>query len=114
MLPYQYSEGMWYQVVDKQEHPGNYLEASGTLMLAYAILKGARLGYVPKKYAVYGIRAFNGTIGRYLREEEGEVRLGGICRSAGLGKKPESGQMRDGSLAYLSLKNRSWIIMVMV
>ncbi|WP_307606848.1 glycoside hydrolase family 105 protein [Paenibacillus sp. V4I9] len=100
MLPYQHSEGMWYQVVDKKEHPGNYLEASGTLMLAYAILKSARLGYLPKEYAEYGIQAFNGTIARYLREEEGEVLLGGICRSAGLGKKPETGQMRDGSLAY--------------
>ncbi|MDQ8734767.1 glycoside hydrolase family 88 protein [Paenibacillus sp. LHD-38] len=100
MLPYRHNEGMWYQVVDRADHPDNYLESSGTLMLAYAILKGARLGYVPEEYAVYGLQAFNGTIARYLREEAGEVLLGGICRSAGLGKKPETGEVRDGSLEY--------------
>lgn len=100
MLPYQQREGMWFQVVDRIEHPGNYLETSGTLMLAYAILKGVRLGYLPKEYATYGKQAFDGTISIYLREEEGEVLLGGICRSAGLGTKPENGQIRDGSLEY--------------
>ncbi|XEC94890.1 glycoside hydrolase family 105 protein [Paenibacillus tarimensis] len=100
MLPHRHEEGMWYQVVDMPDYPGNYLETSGTLMLAYAILKATRLAFMPQEYTAYGIQAFNGTIARYLREEDGEVRLGGICRSAGLGVKPESGQVRDGSIAY--------------
>ncbi|WP_248930680.1 glycoside hydrolase family 88/105 protein [Paenibacillus hamazuiensis] len=100
MLPYRHSDGMWYQVVDRGDFAGNYLETSGTLMLAYSILKSTRLGYLPKEYEPYGIQSFQGTIDRYLREEAGEVLLGGICRSAGLGKKPETGQMRDGSLEY--------------
>ncbi|TBL71162.1 glycoside hydrolase family 88/105 protein [Paenibacillus thalictri] len=106
MLPYRHRDGMWYQVVDHGDDPGNYLETSGTLMLVYAILKSARLGYVPKEYATYGIQSFEGTIARYLREENGEVLLGGICRSAGLGKKPESGEMRDGSLEYYFLQEK--------
>jgi unsaturated rhamnogalacturonyl hydrolase len=100
MLPYRHSSGMWYQVVDRADYEGNYLETSGTLMLAYSIMKAARLGYLPQEYAEYGVQSFDGTIARYLREEADEVRLGGICRSAGLGKKPESGEMRDGSLEY--------------
>ena len=100
MLPHRHSSGMWYQVVDEPNVPGNYLESSGTLMLAYSILKGVRLGYLSSEYRPYGVDAFNGTIDRYLREEEGEVLLGGICRSAGLGRKPETGEMRDGSLVY--------------
>ncbi|MFB5681240.1 glycoside hydrolase family 105 protein [Paenibacillus terreus] len=100
MLPHQHSEGMWYQVVDQGARAGNYLETSGTLMLAYAILKGARLGYLPQAYAVYGQKAFDGTISRYMREEGGEVLLGGICRSAGLGRKPETGELRDGTYEY--------------
>ncbi|MFE5317709.1 glycoside hydrolase family 105 protein [Paenibacillus sp. NPDC056579] len=100
MLPYQQPGGMWFQVVDRTEHPDNYLESSGTLMMAYAMMKGVRLGYLPQEYLVYGRRAYEGTISTYLREEEGMVLLGGICRSAGLGKKPENGQMRDGSLEY--------------
>lgn len=100
MQEYQHKEGMWYQIVDRCDHPGNYLESSGTLMMAYAILKGVRLGCIPKEAAGIGLRAFNGTIERYLREEGGEILLGGICRSAGLGKKPETGWVRDGSVQY--------------
>ncbi|MNR02275.1 Unsaturated rhamnogalacturonyl hydrolase YteR [compost metagenome] len=100
MLPYQHSGGMWYQVVDMGDRLGNYLESSGTLMIAYALLKGSRLGYLAKEYADYGKSAFNGTIQQYLREENGEVLLGGICRSAGLGKNPDTGKVRDGSFKY--------------
>ncbi|MBD2867272.1 glycoside hydrolase family 88/105 protein [Paenibacillus arenilitoris] len=100
MLPHRHSSGMWHQVVDRADAPGNYLESSGTLMLAYALLKGVRLGYLSSDYRQYGVEAFEGTLARYLREEAGEVLLGGICRSAGLGKKPETGEMRDGSLNY--------------
>lgn len=106
MLRYRHPEGMWYQVVDQPEYSHNYLETSGTLMMAYAILKAARLGFLPKEYAQQGVCSFDGTISRYLREEDGEVLLGGICRSAGLGKKPESGQMRDGSLEYYTCQEQ--------
>ena len=36
--------GMYYQVVDCGGKEGNYLETSGSSMIAYAMLKGARLG----------------------------------------------------------------------
>lgn len=100
MLPYQHPDGMWYQVVDKGDSPGNYLESSGSLMLAYAMLKGSRLGYIAKEYSERGLFAFHGTVRQYLREEQGEVLLGGICRSAGLGTNPDTGKIRDGSFKY--------------
>jgi len=100
MLAHQHESGMWYQVVDRGGEPDNYLESSGTLMLAYAILKGARLGWLPNAYAAYGLKAFEGTVDTYVREQDGEVRLGGICRSAGLGRNPDTGIVRDGSYLY--------------
>jgi unsaturated rhamnogalacturonyl hydrolase len=100
MLPYQHNSGMWYQIVDMGDKPGNYLESSGTLMLSYGILKGVRLGYLPEKYATYGKAAFDGTINQYVRQENEEVLLGGICKSAGLGKNPDTGIVRDGSFEY--------------
>jgi unsaturated rhamnogalacturonyl hydrolase len=100
MLPYQHESGMWYQVVDKGSEPGNYLESSGTLMLSYAILKAVRLGYIPKEYAAYGKNAFTDTVKQYITEVNGEVLLGGICKSAGLGKHPDTGVIRDGSFEY--------------
>jgi unsaturated rhamnogalacturonyl hydrolase len=100
MLPYQHSGGMWFQIVDRGDQPGNYLESSGTLMLAYAMLKGSRLGYLASEYAERGKSAFDGTFRHYLREENGEVLLGGICRSAGLGTNPDTGKVRDGTFKY--------------
>ncbi|GAP84924.1 putative glycoside hydrolase family 105 protein [Rosellinia necatrix] len=40
--------GGWWQVVDQPGRKGNYIESSGTAMFSYALLKGARLGYLPK------------------------------------------------------------------
>ena len=37
--------GMLYQVVDKIGKEGNYPETSGSCMGAYAMMKGARMGY---------------------------------------------------------------------
>ncbi|WP_339316388.1 glycoside hydrolase family 88 protein [Paenibacillus sp. FSL R10-2734] len=97
---YQHDDGMWYQVVNMQDKEDNYLESSGTLMLSYAILKGVRLGYLPNRLAVHGEKAFQGTVDRYVYEQDGEVRLAGICKSAGLGRNPDTGIVRDGSYHY--------------
>jgi unsaturated rhamnogalacturonyl hydrolase len=100
MLPHQDKSGLWFQVVDMESNPENYLETSGTSMLAYAILKGVRKGYLAADYQQYGKKAFDGVVAKYLRESEGEMLLGGICKSAGLGKHPDTGVIRDGSFRY--------------
>ncbi|KAI8624000.1 glycoside hydrolase family 105 protein [Xylariaceae sp. FL1651] len=38
--------GGWWQVLDEPGKEGNYIESSGSAMFAYALLKGARLGYL--------------------------------------------------------------------
>lgn len=97
LIPWQHEEGMFYQVVDKPEEGGNYLESSGTLLIAYGILKCIRLGYLPKKYSWIAESAFEGTVNRYLfQTADGSLQLNGICLVAGLGGE----QHRDGSLAY--------------
>lgn len=98
MLKFQDPEtGMFWQVIDKPDVPGNYLEASGTALFAYAMLKGARLGYLPKRFAAYGEKAFYGTCDKYLGvSDDGKLQLSGICLVAGLG----GASHRDGSLAY--------------
>ena len=97
LMPYQDENGMFWQVVDHQGEEGNYLETSGTALIAYAILKGVRLGYLPDIYENMGIKAIDGIIDRYLDiDDEGNLELGGICLVAGLGGKTR----RDGSTAY--------------
>lgn len=97
LLPWQHESGMFYQVVDQGQAEGNYLETSGTALIAYGLLKAVRLGYLPPKYRPFAEKAFYGTTQRYLSQDEnGRPRLGGICLVAGLG----GAQHRDGSLAY--------------
>ena len=94
---YQDESGMFYQVVDHPEAKGNYLETSGTALISYAILKAVRLGYLAPRYAKMGERAFDGIVQKYLScNEDGTLKLSGICLVAGLGGK----QHRDGSLEY--------------
>lgn len=91
--------GMFYQVVDKGGQEGNYLETSGSSMIAYAMMKGARIGALDKKYAAFGKKTFDGICQKYLNvNENGELDLGGICLVAGLG--PEDNRRRDGTYAY--------------
>ena len=88
---------MFYQVIDKKDAQGNYLETSGSALIAYALLKGVRLGYLPKRYADIAEEIFYGITDRYLsKNEDGTPKLGGICLVAGLGGE----QHRDGSLEY--------------
>ena len=54
--------GMYYQLVNLPEVEGNYLESSGSSMIAYAMLKGARLGLLDAAYADRGQKTFEGIV----------------------------------------------------
>lgn len=98
ILQYQDKESkLFYQVIDRPEADGNYLETSGSAMIAYAILKGCRLGILQEeKYRSIGEGILNSIIeNRLVKKDEGH-QLTGICEVAGLGP----GKERDGSLAY--------------
>ena len=84
--------GLWQQVLDARERAGNYEETSATLMIAYALMKGARLSLLDKGARAVGLDAFRRVTDRFLTATE----LGGICAVAGLGGNP----YRDGSYAY--------------
>ena len=90
--------GMYWQVVDCGGREGNYLETSGSSMIAYAMLKGARLGVLDQEYAAPGRKTFSGIADRCLSFTDGELNLEGICLVAGLG--PENNRRRDGTYEY--------------
>lgn len=89
---------MFWQVVDQMGREGNYVETSGSAMIAYAMMKGARLGFVDRRFAAVGEKVFNGICREYLTETDGQLNLGGICLMAGLG--PENNPTRDGTYEY--------------
>ena len=90
--------GLYWQVVDQPKREGNYLETSGSSMIAYAMLKGSRLGVLEKEYAALGAKTVHGIADKYLSFTDGNLNLGGICLVAGLG--PENNTRRDGSYEY--------------
>ena len=90
--------GMYWQVPDQPGRAGNYLETSGSAMMAYAMLKGARLEVLGKEYAAKGQKTFDGIMEKYLTFTDTGLDLGGICLVAGLG--PENNRRRDGSYEY--------------
>lgn len=98
MLKFQDESGMWYQLPALGGQEPNYLETSGSAIMAYSLLKGVRLGFLPESYREYGLKAFHGICDRYLKETEAGLNLGGICLVAGLG--PANNPRRDGSFAY--------------
>ena len=99
LLPYIDREsGMLWQVPNQVGREGNYPETSGSSMVAYFYLKGARLGILDASYAEVGAGIFQAICDRYLTETDGKQNLGGICLVAGLG--PENNRRRDGTYEY--------------
>ena len=89
--------GVWYQVLDQADTPGNYLEASASCMFVYAFAKGLRRGYISTVYRDVLLKGYEGILARFVTvDERGLVSLSGICRVAGLGGTP----YRDGSFTY--------------
>ena len=91
------SSGVWYQVTDKAEIPGNYLESSGSSMFVYALAKGVRMGYLDKRFDTAAKKWFEGIVNNFiLKDDKGGVHLTKSCSGAGLGGTP----YRDGSFEY--------------
>lgn len=94
---YQDKSGLWYQVPDLATKKGNYLEASGSSMLVYALAKGVHKGYLPTKFNKVANSGFNGLITKLIKvDTDGEIHITQVCASAGLGGNP----YRDGSYEY--------------
>lgn len=89
--------GIWYQVLNQGGREGNYLEGSGSAMYTYVFAKGARLGYLDKKYRKIANSAFNGILKELITvDKNGMVTMHNICGGCGLGGNP----YRDGTYEY--------------
>lgn len=89
--------GVWWQVMDRPNEKGNYLEATVSCMLSYALIKGVNNGYLDKKYQSVARKAYDGVIENFIEvKEEGDASIHKCCAVAGLGGKP----YRDGSYDY--------------
>jgi unsaturated rhamnogalacturonyl hydrolase len=89
--------GIWYQVLNQGGRAGNYLEGSGSAIYTYVFAKGARLGYLPRKYSKIANSAFDGILKELITVDgSGMVTMHNICGGCGLGGIP----YRDGTYEY--------------
>ena len=95
-------DGVWLQVLDCPGRMGNYPESSGSCLITYAILKGARLGLLPGENGQEAQKSFESIQRHFVgRMKNGEYFIGKCCQGAGLG----GASGRDGSFDYYISEN---------
>ncbi len=84
-------------ILDKPGKNGNYLEASSSAMFMYVFAKGAKKGYLSKKYYSIAKEIYTGFTKNLIKENnDGIPTIINTISGAGLGGKP----YRDGSFQY--------------
>jgi len=87
--------GLWWQIMDKPEKTGNYLESSASSMFTYFYAKALNQGYLDDSYRSLAHQAYNGLVNEFITvNADNSVSLTQICLVAGLGFG------RDGSYDY--------------
>jgi unsaturated rhamnogalacturonyl hydrolase len=90
--------GVWWDVMDKPEKAGNFLEASASAMFVYTLVRGVDKGYLPETYRSTAGLGYSG-IGKKFIFRVGWDAYGAVSGTvsvSGLGGSP----YRDGSYAY--------------
>jgi unsaturated rhamnogalacturonyl hydrolase len=89
--------GVWWQVTDKANKPGNYLESSSTAMFVFALAKAVRMAYINQSFLPAINKGYNGMIKEFVRKDSnGKYHYIQAVAGAGLGGVP----YRDGSYDY--------------
>ncbi|MBK7629520.1 MAG: glycoside hydrolase family 88 protein [Ignavibacteriales bacterium] len=98
LLKYQNEKSkLWYQVVDKSNQKGNYIETSASSMFIYAFAKGYNKGYLEEHFKEAAKESFSSLVKNFIIEDnDGRYVLTNVCSVGGLGGNP----YRDGSFEY--------------
>ncbi|MBE5960455.1 MAG: glycoside hydrolase 105 family protein, partial [Lachnospiraceae bacterium] len=98
--------GLWYQVVNKGDQKGNWLESSCTCLFVAAICKAVRTGLLEEDYLGQAKKGYEGIIDRLRYDEQGVI-IDNICVGTGVGNyehycaRPTSENDLHGVGAYL-------------
>lgn len=73
---HQMPNGLWDTLVDR---PGaGYAESSGSAIAGYALLRGAKLGFLPAEFKDSGLRVFRGLASRLAAADNNQMTLTGV------------------------------------
>lgn len=95
LVRHQDSTGVWFQILDMPEEPGNYREASASAMFTYFLAKAINKGYLPASYEPAARKAYAGLVDEFVSvHADGSLHLTNVVEVGGLGYG------RDGSYRY--------------
>jgi unsaturated rhamnogalacturonyl hydrolase len=77
--------GLWYQVVNKGEVEGNWLETSSSSMYTYMMWMGVKRGYLPKRYKDVALKGYRGVLTKLSLGDDGLTNLIDICEGTNVG-----------------------------
>lgn len=103
---YQSEEGRWYQVVDKGDCEGNWLENSCSCLYVAAICKAVEKGILEESYLEQARKGYEAVINSLTFEGE-DIQIGNVCVGTGVGdyqhyiKRPVSTNDLHGVGAFL-------------
>lgn len=76
--------GLWFQVVDKGDSPGNWLETSGSAMFVYTLRKASQKGYIDAKYEAVADKGWSGIKSMVDITPKGEIVIHGSVQGMGV------------------------------
>ena len=89
--------GCWWNMLDKPNEGGNFLEVSSSCMFTYALAKGVRLGYLPETYRIMAEKAYQGILRLFVTTDSlGHTSLQGTVNMSELGGRSSG----DGTIDY--------------
>lgn len=71
--------GMWYQVLDKPDGQGNWVESSCTNLFIYSYAKAIRMGIIGQEYSDILEKAYHGIEEGLYFDEEGYLVIDKVC-----------------------------------
>jgi unsaturated rhamnogalacturonyl hydrolase len=77
--------GLWYEVVDKGDVEGNWLETSSSCMYSFMMWIGVKRGYLPKHYAEVAQKGYRGVLTKLSTDQDGLTNLVDICEGTNVG-----------------------------
>lgn len=95
--------GLWYQVTNKSYEPRNWIETSGSAMLAFGFAKGFNKGILDKSYQAAAQKAFTSLQRDYIFfDDEDKLYFDGTAKSGTLNTSVSKGDLDY----YVSIERR--------
>ena len=77
--------GLWWQVVDKGDVQGNWLETSASSMYSFMLWMGVKRGYLDKSYKTVALKGYKGVLTKISLGADGLTNLTDICEGTNVG-----------------------------